>query len=97
MGGQNSRILKKIAFRLQSTDQVCLNFREDKTTVQCSLPLALNLLEGARKSPIISNWNDTDNNAYHNSICRIKITDMLTVVTHKVENENLLCLLFVPQ
>lgn len=62
-----------------------------------NLPLALNLHEGARKSPIISNCNDTDNNAYHNSICRIKITDMLTVVTHKVENENLLCLLFVAQ
>ena len=62
-----------------------------------NLPLALNLHEGSRKSPIISNCNDTDNNAYHNSICRIKITDMLTVVTHKVENENLLCLLFAPQ
>lgn len=61
------------------------------------LHLALNLHEGARKSPIISNCNDTDNDAYHNSICRIKISDMLTVVTHKVENENLLCLLFVPQ
>lgn len=46
---------------------------------------------------IISSCKDTDNNAYHNSFFRIKITDMLTVVTHKVENENLHCLLFVPQ
>ena len=58
-----------------------------------NLYLAMNLHgSGARKSPIISNCNDTDNNAYHNSICRIKITNMLTVVIHKVENENLLCL-----
>ena len=37
------------------------------------------------------------NNAYHNSICRIKITDVLTVVIPKVKIEKLLCLLFVPQ